>query len=68
MIHDIVIELDSVSICKDGLERGTRTFGGFRPRNRHDLVRVDESIGVLEKVKIKSQAGTVTEMNPEKFL
>ena len=68
MIHDIVIELDSVPICEDGLERGTSTFGGFRPRNRHDLVRVDESIGVLEKVKIKSQAGTVTEMNPEKFL
>jgi hypothetical protein len=66
MIHDIVIELDFVPIRKDGLERGNSTFDGFRPRNRHDLVRVDQSIGVLEKKK--NSRGHSYRDDPEEFV
>lgn len=55
MIHDIMVELDFVPIRKDGLERGAGTLSGFRPRNRHDLGRVHESIGVLVRLKISGR-------------
>ena len=60
MIHNIVIELDLVPMREDGLERRTSTLSSFCPRNRYELVRVYEGIGVLCRVQ-KSQRGWSTQ-------